>query len=158
MDNESPTTGATPGGTDRPAQDVPVPGWQAAEDRGGLWADEPVGTPRLPDPVRNAAVRAVLIAAFTVIEAIVALLGTVSGTWIAGPALLSTIVSTVVTTWAVVDVWVTRQVWNQRSGVVSSPSSAARALRRERRRERRAARASDRSGHIGHDQRLISGA
>ncbi|MDX6348902.1 MAG: hypothetical protein QOF84_3692, partial [Streptomyces sp.] len=51
---------------------------------------------------------------------------------------------TVVATWSVLDVWITRQVWNQRNGVVSSPSSAARALRRERRqahrRDRRAAR------------------
>lgn len=45
-----------------------------------------------------------------------------------------------VATWAVLDVWITRQVWNQRNGVLSSPSSAARALRRERRRERRRAR------------------
>jgi len=54
--------------------------------------------------------------------------------------LLFTVLTCVVATWSVLDVWVTRQVWNQRNGVVSSPSSAARALRRERRRARRAAR------------------
>jgi hypothetical protein len=54
---------------------------------------------------------------------------------------ISSVASTVVATWAVVDVWVTRQVWNQRYGVVSEPSSTARALRRERRARRRAERA-----------------
>jgi hypothetical protein len=54
--------------------------------------------------------------------------------------MLFTVISTVVATWSVLDVWITRQVWNQRNGVVSSPSSAARALRRERRRARRQAR------------------
>jgi hypothetical protein len=58
--------------------------------------------------------------------------------------MLCTVISTVVATWSVLDVWITRQVWNQRNGVVSSPSSTARALRRERRqarrRDRRAAR------------------
>jgi hypothetical protein len=34
---------------------------------------------------------------------------------------------------------VTRQVWRQRNGVVSEPSSTARQLRRERRRARKAA-------------------
>jgi hypothetical protein len=42
-------------------------------------------------------------------------------------------------------VWVTRQVWNQRHGVVSTPSSTARALRRERRRARRQAREAERA-------------
>jgi hypothetical protein len=57
---------------------------------------------------------------------------------------LSSIASTVAATWGVLDVWVTRQVWNQRHGVVSTPSSTARALRRERRRARRQARAAER--------------
>ncbi|MGG8430081.1 hypothetical protein ACQ87U_37485, partial [Streptomyces lividans] len=57
---------------------------------------------------------------------------------------------TVVATWGVLDVWVTRQVWNQRHGVVSVPSSTARAMRRERRRARRQARAAERGrGRIG---------
>ncbi len=124
--------------------------------QGGLWSDDPVGTPRLPDSVRASAVRAVLIVAVTLIEAVIAMLGAVSGTWITGPALLCTIVSTVVATWAVLDVWVTRQVWNQRNGVISSPSSAARALRRERRRERRAARRETPSGHIRRRRQAIS--
>src|SRR5438309_11212622 len=47
-----------------------------------LWVDEPVGTPRLPEPVRNSAVRAGLIVAVTLIEAVVALLATVAGVWI----------------------------------------------------------------------------
>jgi hypothetical protein len=40
-----------------------------------------------------------------------------------------------VATWAVLDVWVSRQVWRQRHGVLSQPSSVARerALRRLRR-------------------------
>ncbi|MGW7593763.1 hypothetical protein ACWGK9_32240, partial [Streptomyces rubiginosohelvolus] len=47
------------------------------------------------------------------------------------------------------DVWVTRQVWNQRNGVVSVPSSTARQIRRERRRSRRAERAAERDGTGG---------
>ena len=58
---------------------------------------------------------------------------------------LSSVVSTVAATWGVLDVWVTRQVWNQRNGVVSVPSSTARALRRERRRARRQARTAGRT-------------
>ncbi|MQY14899.1 hypothetical protein SRB5_50750 [Streptomyces sp. RB5] len=108
--------------------------------RGPLWVEDPVGTPRLPDPVRTAAVRAVIIASVTIVQAMVAFLATLTGSWLGFPMALSSIVSTVVATWGVLDVWVTRQVWNQRNGVVSSPSSAARALRRERRRERRRAR------------------
>jgi hypothetical protein len=116
-----------------------------AHRRRSLWTEDPVGTPRMPDPVRNAAVRAVLIVSVTMIGATVAMLGAAGESWVAAPALLFTIASTVVATWSVLDIWVTRQVWNQRNGVVSSPSSAARALRRERRRERRAARAAARA-------------
>ncbi|WP_269856380.1 hypothetical protein [Streptomyces sp. RPT161] len=97
-----------------------------------LWTEEPVGRPRMPDPVRASAVRAVLIASVTLIEAMVAMLGAAAGTWITAPALLCTVVSTVVATWAVLDVWVTRQVWNQRHGVLSSPSTAARPRRLRR--------------------------
>ena len=109
--------------------------------RGGtLWAEEPVGRRRMPDPVRASAVRAVLIVSVTLIEAMVALLGAEAGAWITAPALLCSVVSTFVATWAVLDVWVTRQVWIQRHGVVSSPSSAARARRvRRGSPERRAA-------------------
>ncbi|MDX6329673.1 MAG: hypothetical protein QOI83_2056 [Streptomycetaceae bacterium] len=99
----------------------------------------------MPDPVRNAAVRAVLIVSVTMIQAVIAILGAAGQSWVAAPAMLFTIASTVVATWSVLDVWVTRQVWNQRNGVVSSPSSAARALRREKRREHRAARAAARA-------------
>ncbi|MEU6345224.1 hypothetical protein ABZ883_30225 [Streptomyces sp. NPDC046977] len=108
--------------------------------RRSLWVEEPVGRPRMPDPVRVSAVRAVLVVSFTLIAAVVATLGAAGHSWIAAPATLAAIGSTVVATWAVLDVWITRQVWNQRNGVISSPSSAARALRRERRRERRRAR------------------
>lgn len=94
----------------------------------------------MPDPVRTAAVRAVLIMSLTIIQAMVALLSTVTGSWLAFPMMLSSVGSTVVATWSVLDVWVTRQVWNQRNGVVSVPSSSARQLRRERRRARQAAR------------------
>ena len=99
-----------------------------------MWVEEPARRRRLPDPVRTAAVRAVLIIAVTLIQAMVAFLCTLAGSWLAFPMVLSSVASTVVATWAVLDVWVTRQVWNQRNGVVSTPSSTARQLRRERRR------------------------
>lgn len=105
-----------------------------------LWVEEPVGRRRLPDPVRRAAVRSVLVVSLTLIQAVAAYLFTVTGSWLAFPLVLSTVGSTVVATWAALDVWVTRQVWRQRYGVVSEPSSTARQLRRERRRARRAAR------------------
>ncbi|MFE7244095.1 hypothetical protein [Streptomyces sp. NPDC057580] len=98
----------------------------------------------MPDPVRTSAVRAVLIMSLTIIQAMVAFLATLTGSWLAFPMVLSSVGSTVVATWSVLDVWVTRQVWNQRHGVVSIPSSSARKLRRERRAARRAARAEDR--------------
>ncbi|POX56033.1 hypothetical protein C3489_07695 [Streptomyces sp. Ru71] len=110
-----------------------------------LWVEEPARRRRLPDPVRTAAVRAVLIIAVTLIQAVVAFLCTMAGSWLAFPMVLSSLASTVVATWGAVDVWVTRQVWNQRNGVVSAPSSSARALRRERRRTRREMRAAERS-------------
>ncbi|MFJ5778051.1 hypothetical protein [Streptomyces sp. NPDC093094] len=106
-----------------------------------LWVEEPATRRRLPDPVRRAAVRAVLIIALTLIQAMIAFLSTLAGSWLAFPMILSSVASTVAATWGVLDVWVTRQVWNQRNGVVSIPSSTARALRRERRRTRRQARA-----------------
>ncbi len=105
-----------------------------------LWVEEPVARRRMPDPVRTAAVRAVIIAAVTLIQAMVAFFCAMAGAWFAFPAVLSTVTSTVVATWAVLDVWVTRQVWVQRNGVRSQPSSTARRLRRERRQARRAAR------------------
>jgi hypothetical protein len=70
---------------------------------------------------------------------------TLAESWLAFPMVISSVVSTVLATWAVLDVWVTRQVWNQRNGVVSAPSSTARALRRERRRARRQQRAAARA-------------
>ncbi|OEJ97156.1 hypothetical protein J116_024570 [Streptomyces thermolilacinus SPC6] len=109
-----------------------------------LWVEDPVGRRRLPDPVRTAAVRAGLIAAVTLIQAVAAYLLTLAGSWLAFPLVLSSVGSTVVATWAVLDVWVTRQVWKQRYGVVSEPSSTARQLRRERRLARRAAREAER--------------
>ncbi|MBT2527420.1 hypothetical protein ABZX62_27935 [Streptomyces flavidovirens] len=110
-----------------------------------LWVEEPAVRPRLPDPVRTAAVRAVILTSLTMIQAIVAYLCTLAGSWLAFPMVLSSVGSTVVATWGVLDVWVTRQVWNQRHGVVSVPSSTARQLRRERRKARRAARRSARA-------------
>jgi hypothetical protein len=110
-----------------------------------LWVEEPVPQPRMPDPVRRAAVRAVLIIAVTLIQAMVAFLCTLAGSWLAFPMVISSVVSTVVATWGALDVWVTRQVWKQRHGVVSTPSSTARALRRERRRARRQARQAERA-------------
>lgn len=81
---------------------------------------------RLPDPVRVAAVRAVIIIALTLGQLTVVLLCALAGSWLAFPMLLSTVASTVVATWAVLDIWITRQAWEQRHGVVSEPSSAAR--------------------------------
>ncbi|WHM39774.1 hypothetical protein [Streptomyces sp. BPTC-684] len=121
-------------------------GGRGAGELPPLWVEEPAIRPRLPDPIRDAAVRSVLIVAVTLIQAVIAFLCTVAGSWLAFPMVLSSVASTVVATWAVLDVWVTRQVWNQRNGVVSVPSSTARQLRRERRRVRRAARAAERSG------------
>ncbi|MEV7870279.1 hypothetical protein AB0P17_30245 [Streptomyces sp. NPDC088124] len=112
----------------------------------GLWVEEPARSYRMPDPVRTAAVRAVIITAVTLIQAMIAFLSTLAGSWLAFPMVLSSVASTVVATWGVLDVWVTRQVWNQRYGVVSVPSSTARQLRRERRRARRAARKAAREG------------
>ncbi|GGW51333.1 hypothetical protein GCM10010503_30460 [Streptomyces lucensis JCM 4490] len=102
-----------------------------------LWVEEPARRHPTPDPVRGAAVLAVIVIAVTLVQAMVAFLCTMAGSWLAFPMVISSVVSTVVATWAVVDVWVTRQVWNQRYGVVSEPSSTARALRRERRVRRR---------------------
>ena len=110
-----------------------------------LWVEEPARRRRLPDPVRTSAVRAVLIIAVTLLQAMVAFLCTLAGSWLAFPMVLSSVASTVVATWGALDVWVTRQVWNQRHGVVSTPSSTARALRRERRRARRQARLAERT-------------
>lgn len=110
-----------------------------------LWVEEPARRRRLPDPVRTAAVRAVIVVAVTLIQAMVAFLCTMAGSWLAFPMLLSSVASTVAATWGVLDVWVTRQVWNQRHGVISMPNSTARALRRERRRARRQARSAERA-------------
>ncbi|MFD4548378.1 hypothetical protein [Streptomyces sp. NPDC058466] len=110
-----------------------------------LWIEEPARRRRLPDPVRTAAVRAGIVIAVTLIQAVTAFLCTLAGSWLAFPMVLSSVGSTVVATWAALDVWVTRQVWNQRNGVVSAPSSTARALRRERRKSRRQARTTERA-------------
>ncbi|WP_405734621.1 hypothetical protein OG607_40540 [Streptomyces sp. NBC_01537] len=136
MDTEPRLSTPEPGDPVEDALDRDI---RAARRSHGLWIQEPVGRPRMPDPVRNAAVRAVLIASITLIGAMVAALAAVGDSWLSAPAMLFTVISTVVATWAVLDVWITRQVWNQRNGVVSSPSSAARALRRERRRAKRQA-------------------
>ncbi|MFJ7076368.1 hypothetical protein [Streptomyces sp. NPDC098781] len=110
-----------------------------------LWVEEPARRRRMPDPVRTSAVRAVLIISVTLIQAMVAFLCTLAGSWLAFPMVISSVVSTVVATWGALDVWVTRQVWNQRNGVVSAPSSTARALRRERRRARQQGRDAERA-------------
>ncbi|MEU4894987.1 hypothetical protein AB0B12_19085 [Streptomyces sp. NPDC044780] len=99
-----------------------------------LWTEEPARRRRLPDPVRAAAVRAVIIVAVTLVLTMVAMLCTLAGSWSALPAVLATVAMVVVATWGVLDVWVTRQVWRQRYGVVSRPSSTAREVRRQRRR------------------------
>ncbi|MGX2998411.1 hypothetical protein JNUCC64_29805 [Streptomyces sp. JNUCC 64] len=109
-----------------------------------LWVEEPADRYRMADPVRTAAVRAVLIVSVTLIQAMTAFFCTLAESWLAFPMVLSSVVSTIVATWGVLDVWVTRQVWKQRHGVVSTPSSTARALRRERRRVRRQERRAER--------------
>ncbi|WP_234434339.1 hypothetical protein [Streptomyces sp. NRRL F-5126] len=110
-----------------------------------LWVEEPAVRYRMADPVRTAAVRAVIVAAVTLIEAMVAFLATLADSWLAFPMVIAGVASTVAATWAVLDVWVTRQMWNQRHGVVSVPSSTARRLRKERRAARRAAREAQRA-------------
>lgn len=82
--------------------------------------------PRMPDPVRSAAVRAVIAVALTLVLLMAAVLCTLAGAWPAFPVTLVAIGAVVVTTWSVLDVWITRQVWRQRGGVVSTPRSAAR--------------------------------
>ncbi|KES05248.1 membrane protein [Streptomyces toyocaensis] len=155
------TTGPDAGAPGRgiPAAENRAAGGAAREDRAGssphsgrqhayhrpLWVEEPARRRRLPDPVRTAAVRAVLVIAVTLIQAMVALLCTLAGSWLAFPMVISSVVSTILATWAALDVWVTRQVWNQRHGVVSVPSSTARALRRERRRASRQERSAERA-------------
>jgi hypothetical protein len=151
-------------GPDRPERDEPPRGAaeRGAAERGAperryrqeepeqqsvyrpLWTEEPARRRRLPDPVRTAAVRAVLVVAVTLILAMVAFLCTMAESWLAFPMVIGSVAGTVVATWGVLDVWVTRQVWNQRHGVVSVPSSTARAMRRERRRARRQARTAER--------------
>ncbi|MFD3556094.1 hypothetical protein [Streptomyces goshikiensis] len=98
-----------------------------------LWVEEESPRRRLPDPVRDSAVRAVLIVAVTLTQATITFLLMVTGSWLAFPMALCGIAGTVVATWAVLDVLITRQMWNQRYGVVSQPSSTARARRREAR-------------------------
>ncbi|WP_405703977.1 hypothetical protein [Streptomyces sp. NBC_00069] len=105
-----------------------------------LWEEEPARRRRMPDPVRDSAVRAVLIVAVTLTEATVAFFLMLTGSWLALPMGIGAIAGTVVATWGVLDVLITRQMWNQRYGVVSEPSSTARDRRRERRRARREAR------------------
>ncbi|WP_406328415.1 hypothetical protein [Streptomyces sp. NBC_00203] len=128
-----------------PEQGVAAEGYEEEGYYRPLWIEEPARRRRLPDPVRTAAVRAVIIIAVTLTQAVVAFLCTVAGSWLAFPMVLSSVASTVVATWAALDVWVTRQVWNQRNGVVSEPSSTARTLRRERRKAKRQTRAAERA-------------
>ncbi|MEU3776154.1 hypothetical protein AB0F11_23670 [Streptomyces sp. NPDC032472] len=126
------------------------PGAGAGGVRRSLWQEEPARRRRLPDPVRESAVRAVLIVAVTLTEATITFFLMLTGSWLAFPMGLGAIAGTVVATWAVLDVLITRQMWNQRNGVVSEPSSTARSLRRETRRARREARtaADGRAGRI----------
>ncbi|WP_281393752.1 hypothetical protein [Streptomyces bathyalis] len=105
--------------------------------------------PRLPDSVRSAAVRALVIVAVTLVQLMVAVLCSLAKVWLAFPMVISTVASTVVATWAVLDVWVTRQVWRQRHGVLSEPSSAA----RERAVEKARARTKQAEHHNGRNPR-----
>ncbi|MFC9298826.1 hypothetical protein ACFTWH_30970 [Streptomyces sp. NPDC057011] len=116
--------------------------------RRGLWVEEPARRPRMPDPVRASAVRAVLIVAVTLTQATIAFLLTITGSWLAFPMVLGAVAGTIVATWGVLDVVITRQTWNQRYGVVSEPSSTARARRRE---AARSARPSPGPGRIARE-------
>ncbi|MFB7762078.1 hypothetical protein ACWD33_16865 [Streptomyces xiamenensis] len=98
-----------------------IPAHLTVPEDGGVYA-----RPRMPDPVRNAAVRAVIIIALTLSQVVVVLLCTLAGSWLALPMTISSVASTVVATWAVLDIWITRQAWRQRNGVMSVPSSVAR--------------------------------
>ncbi|MFF0278035.1 hypothetical protein ACIQ9R_29340 [Streptomyces sp. NPDC094447] len=113
-----------------------------ARSSGQLWVEDERAHRRMPDPVRTAAVRAVMITSVTLIQAVVAFFSSVTGSWLAFPVTVTAVVSTVVATWSVLDVWITRQVWRQRNGVVSEPSSAARPPIRAKREEERAEAAS----------------
>ncbi|MGW6982759.1 hypothetical protein ACWGE1_25530 [Streptomyces sp. NPDC054932] len=106
----------------------------------GLWVEEPARRHRMPDPVRTSAVRAVLIVSVTLTQATIAFFLTLAGSWLGLPMALGAIAGTIVATWGVLDVLITRQAWNQRYGVLSEPSSTARRRRRETRRAPRAAR------------------
>jgi hypothetical protein len=99
-----------------------------------VWVEEAARRPRMADPVRSAAVRAVILSAIALPLAQIGLLLAVGHSWLSAPVLLFAVLTSVVATWSVLDVWVTRQVWNQRGGVLSSPSSAARARRGDSRR------------------------
>ncbi|MGW0394735.1 hypothetical protein ACWDYJ_28375 [Streptomyces sp. NPDC003042] len=92
----------------------------------GLWVEEPARRRRMPDPVRASAVRAVLIVAVTLTEATITFFLALTGSWLAFPMVIGGVAGTVVATWGVLDVWITRQMWNQRYGVLSEPSSTAR--------------------------------
>ncbi|MEW1906091.1 hypothetical protein ACFQ67_30800 [Streptomyces sp. NPDC056488] len=103
-----------------------------ARSAGQLWVEDERGRRRMPDPVRDAAVRAVMITSVTLIQAVVAFFCSLAGSWLAFPITITAVASTIVATWSVLDVWITRQVWRQRNGVVSEPSSTARPSLRTR--------------------------
>ncbi|MFE5948216.1 hypothetical protein [Streptomyces sp. NPDC056480] len=107
-----------------------------------LWVEDDRARRRMPDPVRTAAVRAVMITSVTLVLGVVAFFSSVTGSWLAFPVTVSAVVSTVVATWSVLDIWITRQVWRQRNGVVSEPSSTARPPLRAKREESRSETAS----------------
>ncbi|MEJ8645207.1 hypothetical protein WKI68_36340 [Streptomyces sp. MS1.HAVA.3] len=107
----------------------------------GLWVEEPARRRRMPDPVRSSAVRAVLIVSVTLTQATITFFLTLTTSWLAFPMALGAVAGTIVATWGVLDVLITRQAWNQRYGVLSEPSSTARARRREARRTAKAERA-----------------
>lgn len=88
--------------------------------------------PRLADPVRAAAVRAGLVCAVALVQVMIALLCSLAGVWAALPMVITAVACIVAATWSVLDVWVKRQMWIQRHGVVSVPSSVARERRNDR--------------------------
>jgi hypothetical protein len=78
----------------------------------------PIGRPlptrrhrrRMPDEVRNSVVRAVLVFAFTLLGGITVYLSLYAGSWFSAPALLYTLIMVVVSVWAVLEIFVARQI------------------------------------------------
>ncbi|MER5640005.1 hypothetical protein ABT095_24040 [Kitasatospora sp. NPDC002227] len=92
---------------------------------------------RLPDEVRNAAVRAWLFFSFTVVALIVASLASIARSSLLTPALLVTALGVFGTAWGLIDIVISRQIAAQR---LRGPNSASPLAGSRPPRQRRAAR------------------